>query len=244
MLELDPGLSALGPEVVHGFTTRNGGVSEGPYRSLNLGGKWGDDPQAVQTNLERVAEAGGFSLDRLCTVRQVHGASVIRARERAPGSEADAIWTHRDDGPWVVGVYTADCVPVLLADRDQSVACAIHSGWRGTVAGVITSAVAALQDEGVRVEMLRAAIGPCIGVDAFEVGEEVAAQFEPRFVARDRGPKPHVNLEEVVREQLAVAGVAGIAKVGGCTHRDVSRYFSYRRDGRTTGQMLSFIGFR
>jgi hypothetical protein len=230
---------------IHGFTTRHGGVSEGRFASLNLGGKWGDDPQAVATNRRRVAEAAGFHPDDLRLVRQVHGAQVIRARDLERGSQADAIWCHRDDPPVVVGVLTADCVPVLLADRAGTVACAVHSGWRGTVAGIVPAAVETMGHAGVSAGDLRAAIGPCIELDAFEVSPEVADRFPAPCVDRTRWPRPHVDLVQAVRAQLTRAGVPpqAIERVGGCTHRDASRYFSYRRDGAGIGQMLSFIGY-
>lgn len=244
MLEHAEDLRALAPTVVHGFTTRLGGHSAGRYASLNLGRKWGDDPQAVQRNLETVAEAGGFEIPWLVRVRQVHGADVLRARDVGLDSEADALWCHRDDGPCVVGVLTADCVPVLLADREGSAVAAVHSGWRGTVAEIVAATVRVLDDAGIPPERLVAAIGPCIEQVAFEVGEDVAEQFDEAFVDRGRWPKPHVDLVGVVRAQLVGCGVPAesIDRVGGCTYGDSERYFSYRRDGRGIGQMMSFVG--
>lgn len=244
MLERAAALSALAPSVVHGFTGRQGGHSQGRFASLNLGARWGDDPEAVRRNLEVVAEAAAFDPAWLVCVRQVHGAAVLRAGEVGEGSEADALWCHRDDGPCVVGVLTADCVPVLLADREGEAVAAVHSGWRGTVAGVVQETVRALAEAGVPPERLAVAIGPCIEQAAFEVGEEVAAQFDDAFVERRRWPKPHVDLVGVVRSQLVAAGVpaASIERVGTCTHANPDRYFSFRRDGAGIGQMMSFIG--
>jgi polyphenol oxidase len=234
-----------GTGVVHGFTTRQGGVSVGRYATLNVGERWGDAPEAVAENRRRIAQAGGFSLEHLRTVKQVHGHAVLRARELQAGSEADALWAHRDEAPLVVGVLTADCVPVLLVDRRGTVACAIHSGWRGTVTRIVVHAVETLREAGVTPDELLAAIGPCIEQDAFEVGEEVASQFDETHVMRPPGARPHVDLVGACRVQLLEAGVpeAAIERVGGCTHRHVDRYFSYRRDGAGIGQMLSFVGF-
>jgi len=227
--------------VIHGFTDRLGGVSVGRFESLNMGGRWGDDPTAVAENLRRVAAAGGFSAEQLRRARQVHGAAVLRATEVVDGSEGDAVWVRRGDG-LVAGVMTADCVPVLLVDLAGTVAAAVHSGWKGTVADIVGAAVRTLPVEPSR---LLAAIGPCIEVEAFEVGEEVAEQFSPEFVRRDFSIKPHVDLVAVVRGQLTSAGVpvGAIGRVGGCTHGDPRRYFSYRRDGAGIGQMLAFVGF-
>jgi len=244
MLERAAGIEALGG-LVHGFTDREGGTSEAAFASLNLGKKSGDDPTRVDENLRRVGEAAGFGPTDLFLVHQVHGASVLRARDLRPDSQADVLWLHRDDGPGVVGVLTADCVPVLLADAAHRVVAAVHSGWRGTVAGVVPAAVNALAAIGVEPASLRVAIGPCIEWPAFEVGPEVAAHFPERHVRRAGLSRPHVDLVGVVREQLEEAGVlfSCIERVGGCTHAQPHRYFSYRRDGPRTGQHLSFIGF-
>ena len=207
---------------------------------MNLGRKWGDDAEAVDENLRRLCEAGCFGLDSLRRVKQVHGAQVLAATELGPASEADALWARRAEAQ-VVAVATADCVPVLLADRAGTVCAAVHSGWRSTVAQVVRNTVAAL---GVDPTTLVAAIGPCIEQPRFEVGPEVAEQFEERFVDRSR-TKPHVDLVGVVRSQLEACGVGptSIERVGSCTHTHEERYFSYRRDGAGTGQMLSFIGY-
>lgn len=230
--------------LAHGFSDREGGVSEGPRATLNFGRKWGDDPAAVDENYRRLAAAAGFDLDRLCLLRQVHGDRVLGTRDLQEGSEGDALWSGRGDDR-VVGVLTADCVPILLASADARIWAAVHSGWRGTVQGVLPATIAALVDAGVRPSELLMAIGPCIELAAFEVGEEVAEQFADRLVDRARA-RPHVDLVAAVRQQAIDAGVdpAKIERVGGCTHADPSRYYSYRRDGAGTGQHLAFIGPR
>ena len=230
-------------ECVHGFTDRIGGVSEGRYTTLNLGRRWGDDPASVEENYRRVAAAAGFDVEDLRQVRQVHGKTMLRARDVTAGSEADALWVHRDDGPLIAGVLTADCVPILLRDRAGTVAAAVHSGWKGTVADIAGETVRVLAEH-VPAANLLAAIGPCIEVDAFEVGEEVAVQFPAEFVRREGTRRPHVDLVAMVRAQLIAAGLpaGAISRVGGCTFSDPARYFSYRRDGAGIGQMLAFIG--
>ncbi|KIG17287.1 hypothetical protein DB30_03470 [Enhygromyxa salina] len=235
--------------ITHGFSTRVGGVSRDRYASLNVGERWGDAPEAVAENLRRIASGANFELEQLVRVRQVHGAAVLAAHEIQADSEADAIWHARaHPGPAkVVGVMTADCVPVLICDRDASVVAAIHSGWRGTVANITGCTVQTLCEQGgASPERLLAAIGPCIELAAFEVGEEVAAAFEDRFVDRSFGAKPHVDLVACVTAQLVAAGVpAGqIERVGTCTHANPDLYFSYRRDGAGIGQHLSLIGLQ
>jgi len=232
--------------VVHGFSTREGGVSVGAYASMNLGLRWGDEPEAVHENLRRLAAAGHFAAERLVRVQQVHGDAILAAHEVDASSEADAIWRHREHpGEHVLGVLTADCVPVLLVDRQGHACAAIHSGWRGTVAEIAAkTATLMCERAGIAPEDLFAAIGPCIEVDAFEVGFEVAEQFDPAFVQRQPDRKPHVDLVAAVRAQLERVGVPSqqIERVGACTHANPQSFFSYRRAGAGQGQHLAFIG--
>jgi len=221
-------------------------VSRGAYASLNFGGHWGDNADAVRENFCLLGKAADFSLDRLVRVRQVHGARVLAAHDVDETSEADGLWFHRDHvGPsQVVGVTTADCVPILLVDQAATAVAALHSGWRGTVANIAGAGVETFADAGIRRDSILAAIGPCIGVGAFEVDNEVAKRFPKTVVRRAHGSKAHVDLVAQVRAQLIEAGVpAGqICRVGGCTYTRRDLYFSYRRDGTKTGQHLSFIG--
>lgn len=226
---------------VHGFTTRHGGVSTGKYASFNLGGKWGDDVAALETNRQRLAEYGGFGTRPVVLARQVHKADVVRARDVTPDTEADAVLAV--DEPMVCGVLHADCVPVLLADLKGRACVAIHSGWRGTVANIVAQAVEALSEFEVRPESIVAAIGPCIEQRAFEVGAEVAEHFPEQVVDRSSYGKPHVDLVAMIGMQLHQVGVTAVERVGGCTYENPDDYFSYRRDG-SAGQMLSFIGAR
>lgn len=234
--------------VRHGFSTRRGGVSTGRYATLNLGGKWGDDPEHVAHNRRRLAAAGGFDLARLYTARQVHGARVALVVEgtlpaRVAETEADVVASAVPGV--VVGVYTADCVPILVADDEGRVAAA-HAGWRGTVAGVASAAVEALVSVGARRERLRAALGPSICAHCFEVGDEVADAFDalaPSSVIRQRDKKPHVDLWEANRLLLTAAGVpdGAIDAAPPCTMCEPERFFSFRRDGAAIGQQLSFV---
>lgn len=234
--------------VKHGFSTRRGGVSTGRYATLNVGGKWGDDPEHVAHNRRRLAAAAGFDWARLYTARQVHGARVALVvdgtlPERVAETEADVVATAVPGA--VVGVYTADCVPILVADDEGRVAAA-HAGWRGTVKGVASAAVEALVSIGARRERLRAALGPSICAHCFEVGEEVAAEFDalvPSSVIRADGKKPHVDLWEANRRLLIAAGLADAAidAAPPCTMCESERFFSFRRDGSGIGQHLSFV---
>jgi len=228
----------------HGFTTRLGGVSTGRYQSLNVGAKWGDDPAAVQRNRALVADDGHFQLAELRTAKQVHGARVLVADDTADTLtvEADALCTSTKGR--AVGIYTADCVPILVGDKQGRVAAA-HAGWRGTVAEIAVRTVEALVTLGADPASLYAAIGPSICVRCFEVGPEVAEEFRrwPAAVATSFGEKPHVDLWAVNRQQLVDAGIPAshIDAQPPCTHCDATQFFSYRRDGAGIGQHLSFI---
>lgn len=230
----------------HGFPQRTGGVSTGRYASLNLLGKWGDDPAHVAENRRRLAGAIGYEPARLYTVRQVHGVEVVTiGANDDPGNiaaiDADALVT---DVPGVaLGVGTADCVPILLSDERGRVG-AIHAGWRGTVAGVVGRAVDALVALGAAREQLVAALGPSICARCFEVGPEVAAVFAHQpGVVDDRLAKPHVDLRRSNWLALIAAGVRGeaIDDQPPCTMCDPERYYSFRRDGAGIGQHLSVI---
>jgi YfiH family protein len=234
--------------VRHGFSTRRGGVSEGRYATLNVGAKWGDDPAKVEHNRKRLAAAGGFRWESLFTAKQVHGARVAVVvagveRDRVADTEADALVSVVKGS--AVGVYTADCVPILYADDEGRVA-AVHAGWRGTVKGVAQAAVEALVSVGAHRERIRAALGPSICARCFEVGDEVAAEFDalvPSSVIRTAGAKPHVDLHLANKLLLLAAGLREdrVDAAPPCTMHEPERFFSFRRDGGQIGQQLSFV---
>lgn len=236
----------------HGFSLRTGGVSAPPFHTLNLARNVGDDPEAVRENHRRFAVEVGYAPERLYEVSQVHGNSV----EAADGSvepatfrarEADALLTK--DAGVAVGVRVADCVPILVAHPPSGAVLAIHAGWRGVVLGVVPAAIRALcaAAEAEARELL-CAIGPHIGPDAFEVGDDVARQLaavaphEPRIVISQK-PRPHVNLERAVVAQLVSSGVSPghIERLPGCTFSEPARFYSFRRDGARSGRHLAAI---
>jgi len=231
------------PGVRHAFTTRGGGGSIEPYSSMNLSLSVGDDAGAVGVN--RAALAGVLGVDaaliRLQT--QVHGADVlpVPSDPNAPPVEGDAFFTAQAGLPAVVGV--ADCVPVLLAAEDGRAVAAVHAGWRGAVAGVVRSTIGVLhRQHGVSPEELRAAVGPAIGLCCFEVGGDVAEQFDDRFVLR-AGDRPHVDLSAYVESELTSAGIADahIDRADVCTKCRADLCFSHRGSGGTTGRMVGII---
>jgi YfiH family protein len=235
-----------GDVVAAAFTTRRGGRSEGPWRGANLATSTGDRPEDVRANRRALCDALGVDATRLSMPNQVHGADVVRVvGPLRPGRfcgglrgwpRADAVVTDR------VGlgllVLAADCVPVLVWREDGSGVGAIHSGWRGMMAGVIGAAVAALPGAGP----LRAAVGPCIGRSRYEVDGSLADRFARRFGEGVRDGRL-LDLRACATLSLGEAGVeeGGIAQVAHCTAGQPERFFSHRRDGPATGRQAGVI---
>lgn len=221
-------------------TTRSGGVSEGPFDSLNLGDHVGDDAERVGRNRARVREHLGLPAEPLW-LRQVHGCEVAEAGAVPSGCAADAA-VARSPGR-VCAVLTADCLPLLLCDRVGQVVAAVHAGWRGLAAGVVEQAVGALAVDPWQV---LAWLGPAIGPDAFEVGPEVRDEFLAADSGAGQAFRPGMggrwlaDLDTLARRRLERAGVRSVYGGGHCTFSDPSRFFSYRRDG-VTGRMASLI---
>ena len=220
-------------------TTRDGGVSGGVYASLNLAEHVGDDGYAVAENRRRLREALALPTEPVW-LQQVHGRAVVMADTAATGAAGDAA-VSRAAGH-VCAVMTADCLPLLLCDRAGTAVAAAHAGWRGLADGVIEATVAAL---GVPANSLIAWLGPAIGPQAFEVGDDVRAAF----IAHDaiataafqpHGDRWHANLYRLAHQRLAALGVAEIHGGDLCTYTDSTRFFSYRRDG-ATGRMATLI---
>lgn len=241
-----PGVGAL-------MTTRNGGVSDGPFSSMNLRDGIGDEPAAVAENRERFAAA----LDGAQPVwlNQVHGPRVVRLTEAdlaadAPVHAADASLTTLPGIACCVQV--ADCLPVLFAAPDGRGVAAAHAGWRGLAGGVLEQTIAALCEASGRApEDLRAWLGACIGPRSFEVGADVPIAFgvdanatapHPRFVPHAPG-KWLADLAGLARDRLQAAGLRSIKGGRWCTVEDASRFFSFRRD-RVTGRLAAAVWLR
>ena len=181
--------------IPHLFSTRIGGISSGPFASLNLGNPNGAPVQDSSANLEenyrRAMAAAGLSDRRLCRVHQVHGNAIaILSKGDAPpaGTRADALLTDCPD--FALSMRTADCVPILIASTDGQLVCAVHAGWRGVVAGIVPEVIAVMQQRHLSLSQLLIAIGPSIGLDAFEVGDEVAQEFRVKMPGRRGCPPP------------------------------------------------------
>lgn len=240
----------------HGFTTRHGGVSAAPFDSMNLGIAQApgvpDSDGNVAANASRLMEALGAPHAELFRVLQVHGSAIhcCDGSERfgAPGVAADGVVSaHRGVAACV---RTADCVPVLLACPATGTVAAVHAGWRGIVAGVVARAIEEMESRhGVRRDALLAAIGPCIGREAYEVGPEVAAAFAAAVGDAHVLPvggsrvREHIDCHGAVRSQLLACGLDA-GRIDGeelCTAGATREFFSYRRDGARSGRMAAVI---
>lgn len=237
--------------IPHGFLGRVGGVSTGLVAGLNLGLGTGDDAAAVAENRAR-AVAAVLPGARLVTVYQVHSADCVVAGEWSDDARphADALVT--DQPGLLLGVVTADCAPVLLADRSAGVIGAAHAGWKGAVSGVTDSTIVAMEALGAKRGNIVAAVGPCIAQPSYEVD----AGFYQRFVAQDPGNAaffvPGVpdhwqfDLERYVAERLQQAGIGAVGRLGLDTYPDENAFFSFRRATHRGepdyGRQMSLIG--
>lgn len=238
--------------IAHGFFGRRGGVSIGELASLNCGLGSGDDPALIAENRRRVADAV-LPGAALTGVYQVHGNRCVivdDSTDLTARPEADALAT-RTPGI-VLGILTADCVPVLFADREAGVIGAAHAGWKGALAGVTDATLTAMESLGADRVNIAAAIGPCIGRASYEVDDAFVERFtaddsaNERFFAAGKPGHAMFDIAAYVAARLAAAGVARIAIGGQDTYAEVDDYFSYRRachkGENSYGRQLSVIG--
>ena len=239
--------AALG-DLPHGFLGRSGGVSTGILAGLNAGFGSDDDRAAIAENRRR-AIAAVLPGARLVTVDQIHSADVVEAGDwlddRRP--HADALVTDRPGT--LLGIVTADCAPILLADREAGVIGAAHAGWRGAVAGVAASTIAAMERLGARRNRIAASVGPCIARANYEVDHDFAERLgeaNQHFFTDGPVGKPHFDLESFVVASLAAAGITRIEALGQDTYSQPDRFYSFRRATHKGepdyGRQLSLIG--
>ncbi|MFW6076995.1 MAG: peptidoglycan editing factor PgeF [Hyphomicrobiales bacterium] len=231
-----PLLAAI-PNVRHGFFTRQGGHSTGVYASLNCGFGSRDDEAAVRKNRAKVAARLGVETDSLMTVWQSHSPDVVMVEAawdvRQP-PDADAMVTRRPG--LAVGVLTADCTPILFADRAGRAVGVAHAGWKGALGGILEESLAAFEAQGVPTREISAAIGPTIGQANYEVGPEFFERFRAEdpastqfFAASPRNGHYLFNLPGYVKMKLEALGLAAIEDLALCTYADEARFYSYRR---------------
>lgn len=254
-----PGFTAL-PGLVHGVSTRQGGVSPAPFDSLNIGSRSigslrGDAPEHVRENRRRIAAALGFTSPPVLP-HQVHGTriAVVHDADDAPG-EADGLVTDR---PGVLlGVLGADCPGLVLVAADMHVVAVLHAGWRGVVGGIVGAALSLLRDRfALAPASLHVGIGPGISAARYEVSADVADAVRDslgadakdavaRVVLPGRPGHAHVDLVAAIEAQLASGGVVPehVMSIGSCTFDEPATWFSHRRDGPRTGRHGLFAGF-
>jgi len=222
-------------------STREGGVSQFPYDSLNLAEHVGDQAESVAENRRRLVEA--LPGDGVCWLSQVHGVRAVEAK-MAVVPEADAHWTDARNQP--LAVLTADCLPVVLMARDASCVGIAHAGWRGLAAGVLESLLSAMP---VEPALMTAWLGPAINAAVYEVGPEVKTTFGQQFgeessdgfQASHRQGHWMADLWALARRRLSRAGVSTISDGGRCTYGEPEHFFSYRREGPATGRIATLV---
>ena len=249
---VSPGLQRCG--VPHAFSTRIGGSSPAPFESFNLGNPGGtvrDDSARIVSHYRQLEELIGAAGRERCWVHQIHGPVFVHVRTGAAhdnSAKADALLT--SDPARVLSVRVADCCPVLLATLDGAFVAAIHAGWRGVVAGVLPATLAALlKESSASPASVCAAIGPCIGREAFEVGTDVLDAFHRVFgssapIDRRTGDKGRADIRAGLRWQLLESGVPEmqIDSLDLCTVSNPEEFYSHRRDQGVTGRMAALIG--
>lgn len=246
--------------VVCGFSTRWGGISQGPYKELNLGSHVGDRLEAVQTNRRRFSQVLGISQSPWVTGQQVHGKKVMIVSRKeqirvAAGKDTaipgvDGLIT-AEPGLWLAAFF-ADCVPILLWDKKQQVVAVVHAGWRGTLLQVGKIAVAHMVKHlGCKPSHISAVIGPAIGSCCYEVGEDLAQTFLQLYRGREdivskREGTRYLDLKQANRVSLCETGLlpAHIHVTGLCTACRTDLFYSHRREGEPTGRMAAVIGLQ
>ena len=229
------------PQIIAGVSTRQGGKSNYPFTSLNLGVHTADDPAHIQANLSIFTESLGIDVHSLARSYQCHSDQILIADQAIYAQDFDAIISNTQGV--FCGVGIADCCPILLADPVNKVSAAIHAGWKGTVKEIVAKTVQKMVDEfQTNPAEILAYIGPCISQAYFEVGDEVAIQFQEEVKIYLNG-KYHVDLKRSNAMQLQSLGVNQIEISPYCTIKNNDLFFSFRKENGQTGRMLAVIGF-
>lgn len=249
-VEQSPALSAI-TGIRHGFFGRRGGVSDGDFASLNASRRVGDDTANAVENIHRAVMALKGGPIEVALARQVHGTHVhVVEKAFTPENrpEADALVTAR---PGIaLGILTADCVPVLLADPEAGIIGAAHAGWKGAVGGILARTMEAMESLGATRANIAAAIGPAISAENYEIGGEMAQTIHTdfpdaaAFIVTEGFPKPHFDVPGLVRHQADRLGLKTVETVGACTYASPDLYFSHRyatHNGIRAGRQIALI---
>lgn len=243
---------AFAENVRYRFFTRKNGVSEGDFASLNCSVKVGDDPAKVRENMRRVAGNMGCTVEKLFVLHQTHSSIVVPVLSNEPFDKTpygDALVTKTPN--IFLGIKTADCAPVLLADELNGVVAAAHAGWRGAVGGILENTIQAMIDMGAERKNISALIGPCIALQSYEVGEDMHTEFMQAdvksalfFVPAGAG-KYRFDLPGYVLARLERAEIGAAEWCGEDTYSMADKYFSHRRSsqaGHQSGRQIAVIG--
>ncbi len=234
------------------FFTRKNGVSTGDFASLNCSVKVGDDPAKVRENMRRVAGNLGCTVEKVFVLHQTHSSIVIPVVSQEPFEKTpygDALVT--DQSNIFLGIKTADCAPVLLADADNGIIGAAHAGWRGAVGGILENTIKVMQEMGAKIENISALIGPCIAPQSYEVGEDMKEEFlkadvkASLFFVPSSAGRYRFDLPGYILARLERQGIGAAEWVGEDTYSLEAEYFSHRRSaqkGEKSGRQISVIG--
>lgn len=236
-------------KIKHAFSTRLGGLSNNSYQSLNIVTKTGDNLLNVNHNLELIKQQLEAKNLPLKTIKQIHSNQVLKIDSQNLNiinetTEADSLVTALNNT--ILGVTTADCVPILMYDTQHHIAAAVHAGWRGTLTHIAQNSIQAMLELGADLASIHIALGPSICTQCFEVGQEVADQFQIAYsncIDTTISNKPHFDLKKANTLTLKQLGITSknIDVLPWCTMCDKKRFYSYRRDGAKTGQQIALI---
>ena len=221
------------------ISTRQGGVSPGNFRSLNLGLNTSDNPEYINENRLKFLSSVLKDNRQLVYAKQVHGSHIVSAENVNLTTEADGFFTQSKR--FALSVTIADCHPVLLAHKESGFFALLHMGWRGSVAGILNNALNMFLEKNIQAKDLIFIIGPGIGFDFFEVGPEVKRHFRQKFWSGLANEKGFLDLgASIIDDFLSAGGLhSSVSDSRECTYANTSKFFSYRRDGQQSGRMMA-----
>lgn len=225
------------------FTLKNENFFDGQQsiKGLNLGLNTLEPFEVIEKNLSVLADEIGTEAGQIAYAKQVHGSDILEVNRGGQYEGIDGLITSRSG--IALAIQVADCAAVLLADSFEKIISAVHAGWRGAAAGIVPKAINRMISNGASPDNIKAYISPCISLNNFEVGEEVARQFPEEFVDRVSFKKPHINLKGFIIQQMKDKGLLSnhIECDENCTISDSELFYSYRREGKKSGRMMGVI---
>ncbi len=233
------------PSVQAGFTyaNRNSVNTSGTIPGLNLGENTSADTAEIDSNFSVLMSELELNSDKLALAEQVHGNQIEYVQNGGIYSQTDGLVTDKNN--LILGIRVADCAAILLADPQNQFLAAVHAGWKGAASGIISRSVSKLKDLGAKTDSLIAWVSPCISSENFEIGEEVAGQFDKEYIDRNLGEKPHLKLKDFIKDELIGSGLSeyNVEIDLRCTISNKS-FYSYRKEQNKAGRQLAFIQIR